>query len=67
MKVDMSPEAIENRLKLVGELTKAGLLIRRNSLEKKPEIKKNQNDFLNRTDKKNGLEKERFGRAKLTK
>ncbi len=35
MKVDMSPRAIENRLKLVGELTKACLLIRRNSLEKK--------------------------------
>lgn len=27
MKVDMSPKAIENRLKLVGELTKACLLL----------------------------------------
>ncbi len=34
MKVDMSPQAIENRLKLVGEITKACLLIRRNILEK---------------------------------
>jgi hypothetical protein len=31
MKVDMSPKAIENRLRLVGELTKACLLIRQNS------------------------------------
>ncbi len=30
----MSPQAIENRLKLVGKLTKAYLLNRRNSLEK---------------------------------
>ncbi len=34
MKIDMSPKAIENRLKLVGELTKACLLIRRNTLSK---------------------------------
>ena len=33
MKVDMSPKAIENRLKLVGELTKACLLIRRQTTE----------------------------------
>lgn len=33
MKVDMSPKAIENRLKLVGELTKACLRIRRESLK----------------------------------
>jgi hypothetical protein len=38
MKVNMSPKAIENRLKLVGELTKACLLIRRNSLNKKAEV-----------------------------
>ncbi len=30
----MSSQAIENRLRLVGELTKACLLIRQNSLEK---------------------------------
>ena len=30
----MSPKAIEARLKLVGELTRACLLIRHNSLEK---------------------------------
>ncbi len=29
MKVDMSPTAIENRLKLVGELTRVCLLLRR--------------------------------------
>lgn len=33
MKVDMSPKSIENRLKLVGELTKACLQIRRESLK----------------------------------
>lgn len=46
MKVDMSPKAIENRLKLVGELTRACLLIRKNSLEK---IKKEReiNNFEN--------------------
>ena len=37
-KIDMSPRAIENRLKLVGELTKACLMIRRNSLERKEKI-----------------------------
>lgn len=37
MKVDMSPKAIENRLKLVGELTKACLLIRQNILVTKPQ------------------------------
>ncbi len=31
MKVDMSPTAIENRLKLVGELTRACLMLRRGS------------------------------------
>ena len=34
MKVDMSPQAIENRLRLVGELTRACLLLRQNSLRK---------------------------------
>lgn len=34
MKIDMSPKAIENRLKLVGELTKACLLMRQNTLSK---------------------------------
>lgn len=34
MKIDMSPKAIENRLKLVGELTKACLLIRQNKTSK---------------------------------
>jgi len=34
MKVDMSPKAIENRLKLVGELTKACLLLRRYGFSK---------------------------------
>ena len=34
MKVDMSPKAIENRLRLVGELTKACLMIRQNSMGK---------------------------------
>jgi len=55
MKVDMSPTAIENRLKLVGELTKACLLLRQNSLGKKPETKKTENanksvlmDFMKR-------------------
>ena len=33
MKVNMSPEAIENRLKLVGELTKACLLLGQNKLK----------------------------------
>ena len=42
MKVDMSPEAIENRLKLVGELTRACLLLGRNSLKNaKAEGKRN--------------------------
>ncbi len=46
MKIDMSPNAIENRLKLVGELTKVCLLVRKDSLEK---IKKERetNDFEN--------------------
>lgn len=55
MKVDMSPQAIENRLKLVGELTKACLLLRRNSLERKDMISGTENkneiaskDFLKR-------------------
>lgn len=43
MKVDMSPKAIENRLKLVGELTKACLLIRQNSLEDVKEERKTDN------------------------
>lgn len=43
MKVDMSPKAIENRLKLVGELTKACLLIRQNSLEDIKEERKTGN------------------------
>ncbi len=54
MKVDMSPQAIENRLKLVGELTKACLLIRRNILEKKnKELKAKEfdNNFSNPTKK----------------
>lgn len=33
MKVNMSPEAIENRLKLVGELTRACLLLGQNKLK----------------------------------
>jgi hypothetical protein len=39
MKVDMSPRAIENRLKLVGELTKACLLLDRNKLKNNNEVK----------------------------
>jgi hypothetical protein len=39
MKVNMSPKAIENRLKLVGELTKACLLIRQNSSVKNLQAK----------------------------
>ncbi len=39
MKVDMSPRAIENRLKLVGELTKACLLLARNKLKNNNEAK----------------------------
>ncbi len=45
MKVDMSPKAIENRLKLVGELTKACLLIRQNSKiknDKQPAAEKSE-------------------------
>jgi hypothetical protein len=34
MKVDMSPKAIENRLRLVGELTRACILLRQNSLKR---------------------------------
>ncbi|HQU85909.1 MAG TPA: hypothetical protein PKY59_22475 [Pyrinomonadaceae bacterium] len=48
MKIDMSPKAIENRLKLVGELTKACLLIGKSSseiLKKTPEINASK-DFL---------------------
>jgi hypothetical protein len=55
MKVDMSAKAIENRLKLVGELTKACLLIRRNSLEKNKKeaaLKKNEDYFSIQTEKK---------------
>ncbi len=55
MKVDMSPQAIENRLKLVGELARACLLLRRNSLERKDKIIDTENkneiastDFLKR-------------------
>lgn len=51
MKVDMSPNAIGNRLKLVGELIKACLLIRRNSF-KKPKTKEFKNNFSNQTEKK---------------
>ena len=51
MKVDMSPKAIENRLKLVGELTKACLLIRKNSLQPRndttKDISKNQSQYKN--------------------
>jgi hypothetical protein len=43
MKVDMSPKAIENRLKLVGELTRACLLLRLNSSEKQTPSKKSAN------------------------
>jgi hypothetical protein len=43
MKVDMSPKAIENRLKLVGELTRACLLLRRHSSEKQTPSKKSAN------------------------
>lgn len=44
MKVNMSPEAIENRLKLVGELTRACLLLGQNKLknDKKKEQKRRQ-------------------------
>lgn len=53
MKVDMSPQAIENRLKLVGELTKACLLIRQNSLEIESNPKRLDNKFPKKTiDKK---------------
>lgn len=40
MKVDMSPKAIEDRLRLVGQLTTACLMIRRNSLENKSNSKR---------------------------
>ncbi len=50
MKVDMSPKAIENRLKLVGELTKACLLIRQNSLQKQINISKNNKQTQNRSE-----------------
>ena len=61
MKVDMSPKAIENRLKLVGELTKACLLIRRNSSDKKVKecsLEKTFNSSPDQT-KKNGLKSHR--------
>jgi hypothetical protein len=58
VKVEMSPQAIENRLKLVGELTKACLLMRRNSMEKQTPAKKSENideslstDFMKRRTK----------------
>lgn len=49
MKVDMSPKAIEDRLKLVGELTKACLLIRLNSLETNSNPKRLDNKLPNKT------------------
>lgn len=51
MKIDMSPKAIENRLRLVGELTKACLLIRQNTNSK-------TNDNLKRSDEKLNLKSE---------
>ncbi len=39
MKVNMSPKAIENRLKLVGELTKACILLGQNTLKKQTPMK----------------------------
>ncbi len=51
MKVNMSPKAIEDRLKLIGELTKACLLIRQNSL-KKLKTKEYNNNFSNQTEEK---------------
>lgn len=56
MKVDMSPKAIENRLKLVGELTKACLLLRRNIIEgvdRKTEKKNIKSDSSLQIPKKN--------------
>lgn len=47
MKVDMSPEAIENRLKLVGELTKSCLLIRQNTISKTNEKTEKSNKKSN--------------------
>ncbi|MCW5961746.1 MAG: hypothetical protein KIS76_16415 [Pyrinomonadaceae bacterium] len=49
MKVDMSPKAIEDRLKLVGQLTKACLMIRRGSLENKSNSKRFEKKFSNNT------------------
>lgn len=55
MKVDMSPTAIENRLKLVGELTRACLLIRRatsaQSNEKAGNKTTQENSFVRKTEK----------------
>jgi len=47
MKVGMSPKGIEDRLKPVGELTRACLLIRQNGSEKNFDAHKseNKNDF----------------------
>jgi hypothetical protein len=47
MKIDMSPKAIENRLQLVGELTKACLLIRQNTISKTNEKSKKLDKKLN--------------------
>ncbi len=47
MKIDMSPKAIENRLKLVGELTKACLLIKQNTISKTNESSKKSDKKLN--------------------
>ena len=59
----MSPRAIENRLKLVGELTKACLLIRQNSLRKEEnenEIKESLTLSSNRSEKTQKLSDCRF-------
>jgi len=50
MEVDMSPKAIESRLKLVGELTRACLLVRRNSLKK---TEKEQERIANQSSESN--------------
>lgn len=47
MKIDMSPKAIENRLKLVGELTKACLLIKQNTISKTNKSSKKSDKKLN--------------------
>jgi hypothetical protein len=47
MKIDMSPKAIENRLKLVGELTKACLFIQRNTLLKTSKTINNSEKKIN--------------------